>query len=124
MTETDHALVRPRGRNTAGRKRKMARRRTEGTDQAAPGTERRIDEVAANRLTEREDVGAAAQATEKGEGMTGGGVEVAREENGASLEGEERGAGVFLGRGGGDELFGGGGDDFLEEEVNFWRKRR
>ena len=38
---------------------------------------------------------------------------MAREENGASLEGEERGAGVFLGRG--------GGDDFLEEEekINF-----
>jgi len=124
MTESDRALVRPRGRSTAGRKGKMARRKTEGTDQAAPGTERRTDGVAANRLTEREDVGAAAQATEKGEGMTGGGVEVAREENGASLEGEERGAGVFLGRGGGDELFGGGGDDFLEEEVNFWRKRR
>ena len=49
--------------------------------------------------------------------MRGGGAEVAREENEASLEGEERGAGVFLGRG--------GGDDFLEEkEVNFWRKRR
>ena len=37
-------------------------------------------------------------------GMTGGEVEVAREENGASLEGEERGAGVFLGRGGGDDF--------------------
>ena len=36
--------------------------------------------------------------------MTGGGAEVAREENGASLVGEERGAGVFQGRGGGDEL--------------------
>ena len=49
--------------------------------------------------------------------MRGEGAEVAREENGASLEGEERGAGVFLGRG--------GGDDFLEEEeMNFWRKRR
>jgi len=112
MTESDRALVRPRGRNTAGRKGKMARRKTEGTDQAAPGTERRTDGVAANRLTEREDVGAAAQATEKGEGMRGGGVEVAREENGASLEGEERGAGVFLGRGGGDELF-------KEEKINF-----
>ena len=29
---------------------------------------------------------------------------MAREENGASLVGEERGAGVFQGRGGGDEL--------------------
>ena len=61
---------------------------------------------------------------------------MAREGNGASLEGEERGAGVFLGRGGGDELleeekinfFGGGGDDFFggggdelleEEKINF-----
>ena len=44
--------------------------------------------------------------------MTGGEVEVAREENGASLEGEERGAGVFLERGGGDELF-------KEEKINF-----
>ena len=42
--------------------------------------------------------------------MTGGEVEVAREENGASLVGEERGAGVFLGRGGGDDFF--------------WRRRR
>ena len=41
---------------------------------------------------------------------------MAREENGASLVGEERGAGVFQGRGGGDELFGGGEDDLLEEE--------
>ena len=49
--------------------------------------------------------------------MTGGEVEVAREENGASLEGEERGAGVFLGRGGGDELL-------EEEEKNFWKRRR
>merc|ERR1711944_260943 len=85
----------PRERNTAGRKGKMARRKTEGIDQAAPGTEKRTDGVAANRLTEREGVGAAAQATERGEGMTEGGAEVAREENGA---------GVFLGRGGGDEL--------------------
>merc|ERR1711944_77654 len=106
----------PRERNTAGRKGKMARRKTEGTDQVAPGTEKRTDGVAANRLTEREGVGAAAQATERGEGMTEGGAEVAREENGASLEGEERGVGVFLGRG--------GGDDFLEEEeMNFSRKR-
>ena len=44
--------------------------------------------------------------------MTGEGAEVAREENGASLEGEERGAGVFLGRGGGDELL-------EEEKINF-----
>ena len=44
--------------------------------------------------------------------MRGEGAEVAREENGASLEGEERGAGVFLGRGGGDELL-------EEEKRNF-----
>ena len=44
--------------------------------------------------------------------MTGGGAEVAREENGASLVGEERGAGVFQGRGGGDELL-------EEEKRNF-----
>merc|ERR1719499_1714623 len=116
MTESDRALARPRGRSTAGRKGRMARRKTEGTDQAAPGTGRRTDGVAANRLTEREDVGAAAQATEKEEGMTGGEVEVAREENGASLEGEERGAGVFLGRGGGDELL-------EEEKINFGEER-
>ena len=42
--------------------------------------------------------------------MTGGGAEVAREENGASLEGEEGGVGVFLGRG--DELF-------KEQKINF-----
>ena len=49
--------------------------------------------------------------------MRGEGAEVVKEENEVSLEGEERGAGVFLGRG--------GGDDFLEEEeMNFWRRRR
>jgi len=117
MTETDHALVRPRGRNTAGKKERMARRKTEGTDQTALGTERRTGGVAANRLTGREGVGAAAQAMEKGEGMRGEGAEVVKEENEVSLEGEERGAGVFLGRG--------GGDDFLEEEeMIYWRRRR
>ena len=57
--------------------------------------------------------------------MTGGEVEVAREENGASLEGEERGAGVFLGRGGGDDFLEEEEMNFLEEEkMIFWRKRR
>ena len=57
--------------------------------------------------------------------MTGGGAEVAREENGASLVGEERGAGVFLGRGGGDDFLEEEEMNFLEEEeMNFWRKRR
>ena len=57
--------------------------------------------------------------------MTGGGVEVAREGNGASLEGEERGAGVFLGRGGGDDFLEEEEMNFLEEEEkNFLRRRR
>merc|ERR1712158_53435 len=92
--ETSLVPARPRGKNTVGKRGRMGKRKTEGIDQAAPGTKERRGEAVASRLKRKGGGGAAAQAGERGGGM--------REEEEASLETEERG--VSLGRGGGDSL--------------------
>merc|ERR1711990_728966 len=92
MIEIGPALTRLRGRSTAGRRRGMAKRKTEGTDRAAPGIRERTCEAAAGPPRRREDEGAAAAPVGESEGgMIGEGAEATTGEGGACREKEEGG---------------------------------
>ena len=69
MIETSPVPARLRGRSTAGRRERMGKRKTGGTDPAAQEIRGRTDEAAASLQRRREGGGAAAPVGEKGEGL-------------------------------------------------------